>query len=113
MRNQKKILPYLVLKIDGEYDDFPSFYETNKRIIYDSIYGTFYGLINGKNKNLILQLYAIIDNSDFETEFDFKRDDIIVLIRDLIPFYEELEDYEMCTKVKNLYETLYMMNNLS
>jgi len=113
MKTQKKDLPYIILNIDGIYEDFPTFYEINKRIIYDSIYGTFYGLINVTNKNLILRLHAIIDNADYETEFDLKRDDIIILMRDLIPFYEELEDYEMCDKIKNLYERLYIMNNLS
>jgi hypothetical protein len=113
MRNQKKALPYMVLKIDGEYEDFPTFYEINKRVIFDSIYGTFCGLKNADRYNLILHLFAVIDDTNFETEFDLKRDDIVILIRDLMPFYEKLEDYEMCIKVKNLYETLYMMNNLS
>jgi hypothetical protein len=40
---------------------------------------------------------------DWETELKFSRQEIIVLIRDLIPYFESVEDYETCGEIHNLY----------
>jgi hypothetical protein len=105
MKKKKRIvqIPYKVLRIDGDFVDFNSFYEENKKLIYDSIYETFLGFLKkDEDKKLILQVQASISEIPWETEFVFVEEDSIILKRDLMPFYEKNEDYEMCTKIKEL-----------
>lgn len=95
-------IPYKTLKISGNFKDFNAFYEENKKIIYDSIYETFLGFLRKEEKKLILQVSTNIEDILWETEFVFVEEDCIILKRDLLPFYEKTEDYEMCTKILEL-----------
>lgn len=104
MKKKRRIveIPYKTLKIDGNYADFTTFYEQNKKIIYDSIYETFLGFLKKEEKKLILQVSTNIEEVLWETEFIFVEEDSIILKRDLMPFYEKTEDYEMCSKILEL-----------
>jgi hypothetical protein len=53
---------------------------------------------------------AKIMNVDWETEFIFHKEESIVLKRDLIPYFEMIEDYEKCCEIKNLYQELTNKN---
>jgi hypothetical protein len=50
----------------------------------------------------VLFLSTSIEEEGWDTEFKFKKEDYIILKRDLMPFYEEIEDYEMCSKIIEL-----------
>jgi hypothetical protein len=56
--------------------------------------------------SLVLKLSAKFKDSDWNTEFEFHRNETIVLKRDILPFFEENEDYEMCGQVLNLHKEL-------
>ena len=43
---------------------------------------------------------------DWDTEFTFNRDETIVLKRDVLPYFEDIEDYESCSEILNLYKDL-------
>jgi hypothetical protein len=100
----KKNLPYKRLVIEGDYCDFQNFYESNKKLIYDSIFETFNGFVYENKPKLSLFVSTMIENVPWETEFIFKRKDHLILTRDLKPFYESIEDYEMCNKLIKLDE---------
>ena len=40
----------------------------------------------------------------WETEFIFKKDEYDILMEQILPYYEELEEYERCAEIKILYE---------
>ena len=61
---------------------------------------------NSRKKSLVLKLSAKFKNTDWNTEFEFHRNETIVLKRDILPFFEENEDYEMCGQVLNLHKEL-------
>ncbi len=103
-------IPYKTLKIEGNFQDFNSFYEKNKKIIYDSIYETFLGFLKKEEKKLILQVTTNIEDIPWETEFIFVEEDSIILKRDLMPFYEKTEDYEMCSKILELDKVFTNLN---
>ena len=86
--------------------DFLTFYEINKKVIYDSIFITLSGFVVQNNKELTLFVSSKIKNESWETEFNFKRKDFPILKRDLMPYYEQIEDYEMCDKIIKLHEQL-------
>lgn len=102
-RNKK---PFKELIINGLYKDWKSFYEPNKEEIYKSIIEIFEEFKNTKKRSLILRMSAKFKNADWNTEFEFHRSETIVLKRDILPFFEETEDYETCSKVINLHKDL-------
>jgi hypothetical protein len=54
----------------------------------------------------VLRLSAKFKNADWNTEFEFHRSETIVLKRDILPYFEENEDYEICSQVLNLHKEL-------
>ena len=98
--------PYKELIINGVYKDWKGFYEPNKEEIYKSIIDIFEEFKNTRKKSLVLKLSAKFKDADWNTEFEFHRSETIVLKRDILPFFEENEDYEMCSQVLNLHKEL-------
>ena len=98
--------PYKELIINGVYKGWKSFYEPNKEEIYKSIIEIFEEFKNTRKKSLVLRLSAKFKNADWNTEFEFHRSETIVLKRDILPYFEENEDYEMCSQVLNLHKEL-------
>jgi hypothetical protein len=98
--------PYIDMVIEGSYEDFTDFYDVNKKPIYENIIEVFKGFKNTKKRNLTLFIQAKIQGLEWDTEFKFSKNETIVLMRDVLPFFEETEDYEKCIEIKNLYELL-------
>lgn len=98
--------PFKTLEIKGKFKDFGDFYDKNKRSIYESIFEIFKEFKTTKEKSLCLFVSAKIQGLDWDTEFNFHKAEAIVLKRDLMPFFEEVEDYETCIEIKNLYKEL-------
>ena len=57
-------------------------------------------------KKLTLFVSAKIRGLEWDTEFNFHKEESVVLKRDLMPFFEEIEDYETCNEINNLYKEL-------
>lgn len=98
--------PYKTMYIKGKYQDFTDFYDENKKSIYENIIEVFKGFQNNKKRVLSLYVQAIIRGLEWDTEFKFNRTDTIVLTRDVLPFFESIEDYEKCSEIKNLFDDL-------
>jgi hypothetical protein len=99
--------PFRKMYIKGNYEDFTDFYTINKRSIYENIIEVFKGFTgNSKKRVLTLYLQAIIHGLEWDTEFKFNKTDTIVLTRDVIPYFEQIEEYEICYDVIKLYEEL-------
>jgi hypothetical protein len=108
----KKTDPFKSLIIKGKFNDFTDFYDENKETIYQSIIEIFREFKTSKKRNLTLYVSAKIKNLDWDTEFNFKKDETIVLKRDLLPYYEDIEDYETCIEIKNIYNYLTKQKEL-
>ena len=104
VKSNKK--PYKELIINGLYRDWKDFYDPNKEEIYKSIIEIFEQFKNTRKKSLFLKISAKFKNADWNTEFEFHRNETIVLKRDILPFFEENEDYEMCGQILNLHKEL-------
>jgi len=94
------------LNIEGKYNDFSDFYDVNKVIIYNNILKLFENFKNKEKEHIILRLSANIENIEWKTNLEFSREDIYVLERDILPYFEELEEYETCDKITKLYESI-------
>lgn len=94
------------LTIKGDYVGFSDFYGINKSIIYKNIIDLFGDFKNKDKTNLILILSAKIKELNWETELKFNRKETIVLVRDIMPHFENIEDYETCGKIQSLYSEI-------
>lgn len=103
---QKTQKPFKILNFEGRYSDFTDFYDLNKTDIYKSIVDLFIEFNTTKTKTLSLHITAKIKGLDWDTEFTFHKDETIILTRDVMPYFEKIEDYETCQKIKNLHEDL-------
>jgi hypothetical protein len=99
-------IPFKELKIKGRYNEFKDFYDTNKGLIYKSIIEVFHEFKKTRKKSLSLNISAKIKGLEWDTEFNFSRNETIVLKRDVMPFFEEIEDYETCSEILNLHKEL-------
>lgn len=94
------------VKIEGNYEDFKDFYDINKKLIYMSIIDIFHEFKKNNEKTSILNISAKIRGLEWDTEFNFNRDQTIILKRDIIPYFERNEEYEICSEINNLYKDL-------
>jgi hypothetical protein len=103
---------YKELLFDGQYKNFQEFMSVNKEILYKGIVDVYDGLKNKKNNDsLKLRVGAKIKGQDWDTKFEFKKQDSIVLTRDLIPYFLEIEDYETCDYINKLHKELTTLDN--
>ena len=103
---RKKSKPDMVLNIEGNFKDFTDFYDENKEIIYKNILNLFDTLLETKQKKLTLSVVAKIRGLEWDTDFTFSKNDKETLIRDVMPYFEQTEDYETCSKIIKLHESL-------
>jgi hypothetical protein len=94
------------LKITGKYQDFKDFYDENKGTIYKSIIEIYTEFKKSKKQKLTLNISAEIKGLEWDTEFNFDRSETFVLKRDVLPYFEEIEDYETCKEILNLHNEL-------
>ena len=95
------------LLFEGQYKNFQEFMSVNKEILYKGIVDIYDGLRNKEiDDSLKLRVSAKIKGVDWDTKFEFKKRDSIVLTRDLIPYFSEIEDYETCDYIKKLHKEL-------
>jgi hypothetical protein len=106
IKSKKSSNVFKELSFEGRYNDFTDFYDENKTEIYKSIIELFGEFKNGRKKSLNLQISAKIRGLDWDTEFTFKRDETIILTRDVMPYFENMEDYETCSEIVSLKKDL-------
>jgi hypothetical protein len=90
------------LKIEGNYKEFNDFYDVNKELIYKSIIDLFHEFKKTRKRTLTLYVSAKIKGLEWDTEFNFTKNESFVLKRDLMPFFENNEDYETCSEIISL-----------
>lgn len=104
MGTKKNIFESLIF--DGEFLEFKDFYDENKETIYRSIIKLFEEFKKTKKKTLTLFISAKIQGLEWDTEFNFTKNESIILKRDLMPYFEDKEDYETCGDIINLHKEL-------
>jgi hypothetical protein len=98
------VIKKLILK--QNYKGFGDFYGVNKELIYRTLANLFKSLKRKDKNSVTLILGAKINGLQWETELKFKRQESIVLVRDILPFFEENEDYETCGEITETYNKI-------
>jgi hypothetical protein len=104
MSNSKEA--FMTLTIETDYPDFHSFYTAHKESIYFSIVETFEALSKLDTPSLDFRVSAIIKGLKWDTDFTLSKKESIMLTRDILPFFVEKENYEVCSFITQLYEQL-------
>lgn len=94
------------LVFNENYEDFGDFYEKNKDIIYDETLKLFEGFINLEVKEVSLIVCATIQTFDWSTEIKYTRQNYKILKKEILNYYESIDDFETCQKIINLYNEL-------
>jgi chlorite dismutase len=102
----KKINPFKEISINKNYNTFFQFFEENREIIFKEIYEIFKEFKNTRKRKLILSVKTRILNYDWQTNFVFKKKEAYILKVILLPFYESIENYEMCSEIISLVNEL-------
>lgn len=105
MKSKKK-KAYREIVFKESYPDFKTFYDVNKEEIYRNIIEVYKGFTINKRKILELHISAKIDKFEWNTDFNFHRYDIQPLKKDIMPYFEEIEDYEVCGEIIKLHKEL-------
>lgn len=90
------------LSIDGSYLDFNDFYSKNNEIIYRTIIELFGKLKSKKYQYATILITTKIKDLNWDTDLTFSLAQSFLLKRDILPFFEEIEDYETCVKIQSL-----------
>lgn len=90
------------LEYTNKYDSFEDFYDEAKPEIYKSIVDVFVEFKNTDKKVITINLSAVIKGIKWDSDFSFTKDQYFVMKRDILPFFEENEDYEMCNMIMKL-----------
>lgn len=106
MNRNKTRTPYIKKRIVGDYEDFDDFYETNKKDIYLNTIKVFEGFKNNKKRVLSLYYFGLVNYLSWEAEFIINRKDKNMLIDFIIPYFENIEEYELCSEILKLYNEI-------
>jgi hypothetical protein len=101
---RNKIFKELIF--NKKFKSYHDFHNENKENIYKSIIDLFSEFKKVKNKSLSIIINAKIENIDWTTELNFNRNEIHILKKDLMSYFEEIEDYETCSQIISLSKTL-------
>ena len=94
--------PYIKINLESNYQDFPDFYSSNKNLIFKNIVKLFDGLTRTRKKELKLIVISIIDGFEWSSEFIFDKTRTDLLINDILPYFEENEEYEICAEIRDI-----------
>ena len=114
---RKKEEAFKTINIVGNYKDFNDFYSRNREIILDGVIEIYNEFLTTASRKLKLVVSANLKTPDsqtlthWDTTFIFNKKDVKVLIEDVMPFYEEIENYEKCAEILNLYNLLTKSKN--
>ena len=86
------------------YKNYDHFYSEAKPEIYKSIFELFKEFRDKRKARVSLSISAMIREEKWDTELIFNRDEHIVLKRDLMPFFEDMEEFELCGEIDSLYK---------
>lgn len=97
--NMSKTKIFKELTFNKRFKTYHEFHNENREKIYKSIVELFSEFQNIRNKTLSITISANIENLNWNTELNFNRNEIYVLKKELMGYFENIEDYETCSKI--------------
>jgi CRISPR/Cas system CSM-associated protein Csm5 (group 7 of RAMP superfamily) len=101
---------FLELAFSKNYFDFESFMNSNRRKIFLSIIKVFTEFKYSDDTCLKMCVKAQVDFTEWSTVFCFHADEPETLVKDILPYFIALEEYEKCAEIMKLHEVLKQKN---
>lgn len=98
--------PDMVLKFNDRYNSFKDFYLGQKQEIYLKLVDLFKELHITQKEKVSLQIRAYVSGFDFSSDFIYGLEDKEKLIDTFLPYFESIEEYEMCSQIREIYTSL-------
>ena len=97
--------------VTGKYESFEDFLDKNKPLIYSGVVDSFKQLLSTRKKEIkfVVNASLLLNKSevmDWKTEFQLFKKEPEILIEHVMPYFENIEDYEKCSEILILYKTL-------
>mgnify|MGYP000957225208 CR=1 FL=1 len=90
-----------LMNIKKNYHSFSEFYNNEQHNIYLKLVETFeFSLKENIGKKLIV--IAKINNITFDTTFEINKNNIDLLESIINPYFEKLNEFEICIRIRNL-----------
>ena len=90
------------LFIDGEFNTFAEFAGVCLPPFYIKVITSLEEMIEENENEVMIIFESKIGPVSFETEFMYTRDDKKIITDLLLPYYESIEDYVVCNRIKKL-----------
>jgi len=97
---------FKVLEYANNYNSFDHFYSEHKAKIYETIVEVFEEFKTTTKAVLTVRLRTTIGGVLWDSEFGFTKDQYFILKRDILPFFEVEENYEMCSRIMKVYNEI-------
>jgi hypothetical protein len=92
----------ITLNFDIEFDNFQHFYFNTKDEIFSKIIELFRIIKEKETHEATLTVSAKIDKHHFSTELRYDLNNLGLLNDVILPYFEEREQYEVCSSVSEL-----------
>lgn len=99
---------FKTLEYDGDYDSFESFYNENKSEIYESIVSMFEEFKTTPKNILTINMKSTINGIFWNSDISFDKSQFFILKRDILPYFEEVEEYEICNRILKTHNELVL-----
>ncbi len=101
----------LDVHVTGKYKSFEDFLDKNKPLIYGGVVDSFKQLLTTRKREIkfVVNASLLLDKNDvmdWKTEFQLSKKEPEILIDHIMPYFEDIEDYEKCSEILNLYKSL-------
>ena len=90
------------LNFREEYDDFDTFMDDTRDPIYRTILSAFKNL--KKKENVVININANVSCEPVNSELKYTKDNANILVEILNPYFENLEEYELCAEVMKIHK---------
>ena len=96
--------PFIIL--EKKYGDFNTCFKESKDKIYRKMLDIYEKTKDTESNNSNLCVIATIDDCAFSTNFSINKRSSEQIISVIIPYMEEIEDYETCDRALKLYNQI-------
>jgi len=92
------------LKFNKNYDNYDTFLDETRNPIYKAILREFKKL--KEDDQVRVNVIGNIDKTEWSSKFEFTKSNLDILTTVINPYFENLEEYELCNETMKLFSEL-------
>lgn len=92
--------------VNADYEDFSDFLENNKDIIYRKTVKLYREFLNTAETELRIVVKSTLNGRSWTTDLVYSKHNTELLGNDILDFFEEKEEYEICGEIVKIMKQL-------